>query len=59
VYSAAFARSVGLAGSNSVKRAVDALVGEEVVTAREAGLTVADPFFAAWLRPAGGLEAPV
>lgn len=53
-FSAAFARAVGLAGSNSVKRALDALEADELVASRDQGPAVADPFFAAWLRPAGG-----
>jgi hypothetical protein len=56
VFSAAFARAVGLAGSNSVKRAVDALEADEIVTLRDGRPAVADPFFAAWLRPAAGHE---
>jgi hypothetical protein len=56
VFSAAFARSVGLAGSNSVKRALDALETDELVARHGKGPAVADPFFAAWLRPAGGPE---
>lgn len=56
VFSAAFARSVGLAGSNSVKRALDALETDELVARHGTGPAVADPFFAAWLRPAGGPE---
>jgi hypothetical protein len=55
-YSARFARSVGLAGSNSVKKAVDALSADELVSDRDGHLVVSDPFFAAWLRPAAGLE---
>jgi hypothetical protein len=55
-YSAGFARSVGLAGSNSVKKAVDALAADELVADRDGHLAVSDPFFAAWLRPAAGLE---
>jgi hypothetical protein len=56
VFSAAFARAVHLAGSNSVKKAVDTLEADEIVTVRDGRPAVADPFFAAWLRPAGGLE---
>lgn len=56
VFSAAFARSVALAGSNSVKRAVDALDEDELVARREGRPAVADPFFAAWLKAAAGPE---
>lgn len=56
VYSAAFARSVGLAGSNSVKRAVDSLDEDEILVVRDGPPSVADPFFAAWLRAAAGPE---
>ena len=56
VFSAAFARTVHLAESNSVKKAVDALEADEMVTLRDGRPAVADPFFAAWLRPAAGLE---
>ena len=55
-YSAGFARSVGLAGSNSVKKAVDAIAADELISDRDGHLAVSDPFFAAWLRPAAGLE---
>ena len=58
-YSAGFARSVGLAGSNSVKKAVDALAANELVAERDGRLSVADPFFAAWLRPAASLEPDI
>ena len=58
-YSAGFARSVGLAGSNSVKKAVDALAADELVAERDGRLSVADPFFAAWLRPAASLEPDI
>lgn len=50
-FSQDFARSVGLAGSNSVKKAIDALADDEVVAERGDRLAVVDPFFAAWLRP--------
>jgi hypothetical protein len=49
-FSAAFARSVGLAGSNSVKKALDALSADELVTVTGGHHSVSDPFFAAWLR---------
>ncbi|MGH8998874.1 MAG: AAA family ATPase [Acidimicrobiia bacterium] len=56
VFSSAFARSVGLAGSNSVKRAVDALDDNEIVVLRQGRPSVADPFLGAWLRAAAGPE---
>jgi hypothetical protein len=39
-----------------VKKAVDALSADELVSDRDGHLVVSDPFFAAWLRPAAGLE---
>ncbi|MGH9041877.1 MAG: AAA family ATPase [Acidimicrobiia bacterium] len=58
VFSAGFARSVGLAGSNSVKKAIEAVEADEVVTTRDGRPAVADPFFTAWLRPAARLDPP-
>jgi hypothetical protein len=57
VYSATFARSVGLAGGNSVKKAMDSLVADELVALRDQTWQLTDPFFAAWLRldPGSGL----
>ena len=55
-FSAGFARSVGLAGSNSVKKAIEALEADEIVATRDGRPGVADPFFTAWLRPAARLE---
>jgi uncharacterized protein len=49
-YSAAFARSVGLATGSSVRKALQPLVANEDVVQRSGRLVVADPFFAAWLR---------
>lgn len=49
-YSSAFVRRSGLANASSVSRAVEALEGDELVADRDGFLTVADPFFAAWLR---------
>ncbi len=50
VFSSAFAHSVSLAGSNSVKKAIDSLVADELVAERDGRWQVTDPFFAAWLR---------
>lgn len=52
-FSAMFARSVGLAGGNSVKRVIDALEADELI-ADEGEWRVVDPFLAAWLRPSAG-----
>jgi hypothetical protein len=49
-YSAAFARSVGLASGSSVRKALQPLLQNEDVVDRAGQLVVADPFFAAWLR---------
>lgn len=49
-FSARFARSVGLATGASVRKAVDALVTNDVLVRRDDTWQVADPFFAAWLR---------
>jgi uncharacterized protein len=54
-YGAAFARSVGLANASSVRKAIQPLVATEDVVVVDGRLTVADPFFAAWLR--GQLDA--
>jgi uncharacterized protein len=48
-YAAAFVRQVGLANAASVRRAMDALVEDELVTRRDGAYQVFDPFFAAWL----------
>ena len=48
--SAAFVRAVRLANSSSVRRALEALVEDELVVVRDGAHRVADPFFAAWLR---------
>ncbi len=48
-YGAAFARSVGLASGSSVRKALVPLIANEDVVERGGRLTVADPFFAAWL----------
>lgn len=49
-YSAAFARSVGLATPASVRKALQPLLANEDVVRRDGLLVVADPFFAQWLR---------
>ncbi len=49
-YSAAFARSAGLASGSSVRKALQPLLYNEDVVERAGRLVVADPFFAAWLR---------
>jgi hypothetical protein len=49
-YSAEFARSVGLATGTSVRRALEALTAEELITRRQGRYQVFDPFFAAWLK---------
>jgi hypothetical protein len=61
VMTSGFARTVGLAGSSSVVRVIDALTTEEAVVERSVeeesdegvqikrGFAVADPFFAEWL----------
>jgi hypothetical protein len=49
-YAAEFATSVGLATGTSVRRALEALVAEELVTRRQGHYRVFDPFFAAWLK---------
>jgi hypothetical protein len=51
-FGAAFARQVGLASASSVRKALQPLLAEEEVVEGPAGLAVADPFFAAWLRGA-------
>ena len=48
-FSAAFARSAGLATGASVRRAIDALVADEVITKRDDLWVVTDPFLAHWL----------
>ncbi|MDP9075749.1 MAG: ATP-binding protein [Actinomycetota bacterium] len=50
VFSSAFARSVGLAGGNSVKKVLDTLGDDELAAERDGRWQVTDPFFAAWLR---------
>lgn len=53
IFTGAFAREVGLAGSQSVKKAVDALAEDESVILSDGRWRVTDPFLAAWLRQAG------
>jgi hypothetical protein len=50
---AAFVREVRLANSSSVRKALEALVADELVVARGGRYEVADPFLAAWLRQTG------
>ena len=45
-----FVRSVGLANPSSVRKAIEALVADELVEVRSGAYRVANPFFAAWLR---------
>lgn len=52
LFSGAFARSVGLATGQSVRKAIDALSEDETVVWRDGRWEVGDPFFAAWLRQA-------
>jgi hypothetical protein len=49
-YASEFARSVGLSTGTSVRRALDVLVAEELVTRRQGAYQVFDPFLAAWLK---------
>jgi hypothetical protein len=49
-YSAEFAREVGYAGPPGVRRAIEALSAEDILTERDGALVIADPFFAEWLR---------
>ncbi len=53
IFTAAFAREVGLAGSQSVSKAVDALADDETLVLRAGRWSVGDPFLGAWLRRAG------
>ena len=48
--SAEFVRRSGLANASSVKRALDMLIGAELVVVQDGRRQVADPFLAAWLR---------
>ncbi len=47
---AEFVRAVRLANSSSVRKALDALMHDELVVVRNGCYRVANPFFAAWLR---------
>ncbi len=49
-YAAEFAREVAYAGPPGVRRAVQALLEDELIVQRGETLTVGDPFFAEWLR---------
>jgi hypothetical protein len=51
-YAASFARLVSLATAGSVRRALEALIADELVSSRDGTYRVANPFFAAWLREA-------
>ncbi|HVA61800.1 MAG TPA: hypothetical protein VNG13_14890 [Mycobacteriales bacterium] len=44
---------MSLATATSVRRALDALVADELVVRRDGVYRVVNPFFAAWLRQAG------
>jgi hypothetical protein len=48
--SASFAREVGYATPAGARRAITALMEEELVGVREGSVVIADPFFARWLR---------
>src|SRR5882724_7398944 len=50
VHSAGFARRVGLATAASVDRALASLEAAELLVRRDGTWSVADPFFAGWLR---------
>lgn len=52
VFSGAFARSVGLASGQSVRKAIDSLSEDETVVWRDGRWQVGDPFLASWLRQA-------
>jgi uncharacterized protein len=47
---ASFVQAVRLANSSSVRKAIDALLADELVVVRDGRHCVASPFFAAWLR---------
>lgn len=49
IYSANFARAVGLATAASVRKAIEALAGDDQLVRRDGRWAIADPFFAAWL----------
>jgi hypothetical protein len=53
IFSGAFAREVGLASGQSVRKAIDALSEDETVVLREGRWQIGDPFLASWLRQAG------
>jgi uncharacterized protein len=50
---AAFAQAVRLANAASVRKALDALIADELVVRRGGRYCVSNPFFAAWLRQEG------
>ena len=49
IYTAAFARSVELAGPASVRKALLTLSADDTITQRDGRWVLSDPFFAAWL----------
>ncbi len=49
VYAAAFARQTGMATPAGVRKAVQALEADELITVRQGRPVVADPFLRAWL----------
>jgi hypothetical protein len=54
LYSSAFAKSVGLAGQQSVRRAIERLEMNELITHTRSDWHVVDPFLARWLCAEGG-----
>jgi hypothetical protein len=54
LYSSAFAKSVGLAGQQSVRRAIERLEMNELITRTRSDWHVVDPFLARWLCAEGG-----
>ncbi len=52
LFTSAFARTVGLAAGQSVKKAIDALAEDGIVVLRAGRWRVGDPFLASWLRRA-------
>lgn len=52
IFTGAFAREVGLASGQSVRKAIDVLAEDETVVLRDGRWCVGDPFLATWLRQA-------
>jgi AAA+ ATPase superfamily predicted ATPase len=52
IFTSAFARRVGLASAQSVRKAIDAMAEEETVVLRDRRWRVGDPFLASWVRRA-------